>query len=207
MAKDPRLDRVGVSGYNDYKVYVHQKADTGEIFYVGKGRRWRENQRKGRNKHWHSVVAKHGFTVSVVAENLTNAEACLFEKTLISKLGFETLVNYTYGGEGSEGYRHSVESLLKMRGRQLSSEHKKKLSDSKLVKPTNFWCGKKRDSETSIKISDSLSNPARKEAEFLLLSGASRKEVAEKLNLSMSYLRGLVSRLRKKGHEIEILVN
>lgn len=161
MAKDPRLEKAGVSGYNkqDYKVYVHQKASNGEIFYVGKGRRWRENQKTNRNPHWHNVVNKHGFTVCVVASHLTNEEACTFEKVLIEKLSLqENLVNYTLGGDGSEGYTHSEKTKEKMRGRKFSEEHKRKLSEAKKKNPSLHWLGKTRDQETREKVSQGLKN-------------------------------------------------
>jgi len=143
--------------HSDYKVYVHQKQSDGRIFYVGKGRRWRENQKHNRNNHWHNVVNKHGFTVSVVASNLTNEEACNFEKVLIKKLReTDKLVNYTNGGEGSEGYKHTEEAQAKMKGRKFSEEHRRKLSDAKKKNPTNYWLGKKRDLETNLKISNTL---------------------------------------------------
>ena len=156
--KDSRLERAGVSGYNhmDYKVYVHQKADDGTIFYVGKGRRWRENRKEGRNKHWHNVVNKHGFTVCVVAANLTNEEACTFEKILIKQIGYENLVNYTYGGEGSEGYKHTEQTKVKMKGRVFSEEHRKKLSEAKLKNPTRYWLNKERSEKTKKKVSEGL---------------------------------------------------
>jgi hypothetical protein len=143
--------------HSDYKVYVHQKKSDGRIFYVGKGRRWRENQKCNRNRHWHNVVNKHGFTVSVVASNLTNEDACNFERILIEKLKeTDNLVNYTNGGEGSEGYKHTEEAKAKMKGRKFSEEHKKKLSDAKKKNPTKHWLGKKRDLETNLKISNTL---------------------------------------------------
>lgn len=159
MAKDPRLERAGVSGFNrqDYKVYVHQRASDGEIFYVGKGRRWRENQKHNRNQHWHNIVNKHGLLVVVVASNLTNKEACVFEKLLIKELSkTNKLVNCTLGGEGAEGYTHSEEAKAKMRGRKFSEEHRKKLSEAKKKNPSMYWLGKERSDTTKQKVSEGL---------------------------------------------------
>ena len=156
---DPRLKRAGVSGDGklyDYKVYVHQKADTGEIFYVGKGRRYRENEKRNRNQHWHNIVKKHGFTACVVASNLSNEEASNFEKILISKLGKENLCNYTDGGEGSEGYTHTEEAKSKMRGRKFTEEHRMKLSEAKKKNPVRYWAGKQRSEELKAKVSQGL---------------------------------------------------
>jgi hypothetical protein len=207
MAKDSRLERAGVSGYNDYKVYVHQKKTDGSIFYVGKGRRWRENQKSNRNKHWHNVVNKHDFSVCVVAANLTNEEACNFEKILINKLGFDTLVNYTLGGEGSEGYRHNEETLSKMKGRKLSEEHRKKLSEAKKKNPTRYWLGKKRSQNTKNKIKNKKSDPMLATVEKMLLKNIDRKTIKNETKKSLAYIRGVANRLRNKGYELERLKN
>lgn len=159
--KDSRLTRAGVSGYNkqDYKVYVHQRASDGEIFYVGKGRRWRENQKRNRNQHWHNIVNKHGLSVVVVASHLTNEEACTLERVLIKELSkTNDLVNYTLGGDGSEGYVHSEEIKAKIKGRKFSEEHRKKLSEAKKKNPSMYWLGKSRDEETKQKVSEGLKN-------------------------------------------------
>ena len=205
MAKDPKLERAGVSGFNKYKVYLHRREDDGKVFYVGKGKRWRENSKRSRNKHWHHTVNKHGFTVEVVAENITNEEACKLEKELIAKFGIDNLVNYTLGGEGSEGYQHTEETIQKMRGRTLSEAHKQKLSQSKLQKPTRYWLGKTRDPETVFKVAETLSRPTRQVVKEMLLQGKSRKEIKEHTSESLLYIRGVASQLRKQGYEVQRL--
>ena len=187
----------------DYKVYLHRRQDNGNVFYVGKGRRWRENSKNNRNKHWRRIVDKYGYYVEIVELNLDNKTACDIEKSLISFFGYDNLCNYTYGGEGSEGYKHTEEALSKMKGRKLSEEHKKKLTKSKLEKPTLYWKGKKRSEELKNKISETLSNPKRKEIEKMLIEGMDRKYISEKTNVKLTYIRGLACRMRKKGYEIE----
>ena len=204
--KDPRLVRAGVSGHNDYCVYFHKKQNTNEIFYVGKGRKWRWNQKKNRNKHWHSIVSKYGFEVLIVASNLNNEKACLLEKFLINEIGVNNLCNYTLGGEGSEGYKHTEETLQKFKGKVFTTENKEKFSKEKLKNPTNYWVGKQRDEKTKIKISLSLSNKNRKKAEEMLLQNTDRKIISKELNLTLDYIRGLASNLRK-NYEIEKLIN
>lgn len=206
MKKDPRLERAGVDEKSDFCVYFHKKKNTNEIFYVGKGRQWRQNQKSNRNKHWHNVVNKYGFDVCIVADNLTNKKACLLERFLISEIGLNYLVNYTLGGEGSEGYKHTEEALSLMRGKRLSEEHKEKLSNAKKTKPTMYWVGKKRSQETIKKISQKLSNPNRILATEMLINGEDRKKISKELNLPLSYLRGLACRLRKE-YDIEKLIN
>lgn len=189
--------------HTDYKVYLHRRKDNREVFYVGKGRRWRENSKANRNNHWHSVVDKYGYYVEVVESNLDNKTACDIERSLISFFGYDNLCNYTYGGEGSEGYKHKKEALRKMRGRKLSEEHRRKLSKSKLEKPTLYWKGKKRSEDLKIKISKTLSNLKREEVELMLLEGKDRKYISETTGVKLNYIRGLASRMRKKGYEIE----
>jgi len=87
-------------------VYRHKRLDTNEVFYIGVGvvkrRAWSKN---GRNKHWHNIVNKHGFTYEILAEGIIREEACELEEFLISEygrrdLGTGILVNMTGGGDG-----------------------------------------------------------------------------------------------------------
>ena len=207
MPKDPRLERAGVEGFNNYKVYIHRRASDNEVFYVGKGKRWRENSKAGRNKHWHNMVSKHGLVIEVVEKGLTNENACKMERELIAFYGSDNLVNYTLGGEGSEGYKHTQDSLQKMQGRKLSEEHKQKLSQSKLSKPSMFWQGKSRPESTNLKISKTLSKPSRHIVANLLLAGKSRKEIKDETMEPFSYIRQVASGMRAKGYEIPRLQN
>ena len=51
---------------NNFYVYVHRTADTGRIFYVGKGTKNRAWTKGSRNLHWRNIVNKHGYTVEIV---------------------------------------------------------------------------------------------------------------------------------------------
>ena len=91
-----------------YYVYIHYKKSNGEPFYVGKGTGRRAANQTERSDFWKSVACKHGYTVEIVANNLTEAEAFNFEKVLIEKLGRRItntgpLVNLTTGGDGAAG--------------------------------------------------------------------------------------------------------
>ena len=44
-----------------FYVYEHLRADTGEVFYVGKGSGHRARCRQGRNPYWRAVANKHGY--------------------------------------------------------------------------------------------------------------------------------------------------
>ena len=106
-----------------YLVYQHRKADTNEIFYVGKGRKRRAKQVYGRNPYWHNVVNKHGFVVEIIKDNIDEEFALLIEKEAIDvykRRGIK-LVNLTNGGEGSSGYKHTEEHKGKMKGNTYGS--------------------------------------------------------------------------------------
>jgi len=123
---------------NVFYVYFHLKEDTGEIFYVGKGKNKRAFSRHGRNDYWSNIVNKHGLKVVIITESLTNKEACELEKHYIKEFGRldsgGILVNMTDGGDGVIG---SVpwNKGIKMPdnwnvGRVLSQETKDKISKS-----------------------------------------------------------------------------
>lgn len=81
-------------------VYGHYKADTDELFYIGKGKDKRAWDKHSRNKHWNAVVKKHGYTVKILVDNLTDEEAYKRETELIAEAGMNNLVNKTEGGVG-----------------------------------------------------------------------------------------------------------
>lgn len=66
-----------------YYVYGHKKLDTGELFYIGKGKKNRINSTRNRSKGWTETVATHGFISYIIKENLTNKEAVALEKELV----------------------------------------------------------------------------------------------------------------------------
>lgn len=119
--------------YN-YYVYEHIRLDTNQVFYVGKGKGNRSTRHYGRNKHWHNIVNKCGFEVRYIAKDIDEELSLLVEQERIDQLrrfGVE-LCNYTNGGEGVSGLKHSLESRQKMRESRLkyeiSEEAKKNLS-------------------------------------------------------------------------------
>ena len=50
---------------NNFYVYVHRTADTGRIFYVGKGTKNRAWTKGSRNLHWRNIVNKNGYHVKL----------------------------------------------------------------------------------------------------------------------------------------------
>ena len=83
-----------------FYVYGHYKKDTGELFYIGKGRDQRAWSTSDRNRHWHHIVKKHGYTVQLLHEHLAEDEALAKEIALIAEVGLDNLVNILPGGEG-----------------------------------------------------------------------------------------------------------
>lgn len=97
---------------NNVYVYIHKRLDNEEIFYVGIGLKYRSNEKKGRSLFWHKVVNKYGYSIDIIAKNLPRELACNIEKSLIKYYGKRvdntgTLVNFTDGGEGICGLKHS----------------------------------------------------------------------------------------------------
>lgn len=119
-----------------FYVYVHYRADSLALFYVGKGGGNRYKDTFSRNRYWRNVVNKHGFVTQILHyfDNETDAFNC--EKYLIKKFrddGLE-LTNLTDGGEGSSGHKTSEETKAKLskanKGRKMPpmrAEHKAKL--------------------------------------------------------------------------------
>lgn len=100
----------------DFYVYVHRKATTGEIFYVGKGTGYRAYE-FGRNRHWNNTAKKHGYTVETIEIGLQEWYAFELEMNLISyhgrcDLGLGVLVNLTDGGEGSSNPSKETRNLM-----------------------------------------------------------------------------------------------
>lgn len=98
----------------DKVVYLHKKAGTDEVVYVGIGSPSRPFNFEGRSDFWKRVHAKYGIDVEVIHTGLTWQEACKIEIDLIAHYGRRDqgtgcLVNMTAGGEGANGYKFTEE--------------------------------------------------------------------------------------------------
>lgn len=87
-----------------FYIYVHRKATTREIFYVGKGKKRRAYEGE-RNNFWRKVVKKHGIVVEILEIGYQEWYAHEREVELIAlygrrDIGLGPLVNLTDGGEG-----------------------------------------------------------------------------------------------------------
>ena len=110
-----------------FYVYQHRRNDTGEVFYIGKGCRStsdRSVSKKGRSKHWHNIVNKHGYTIEMVCDGLDERHAFELETWLIAfhgrrDTGTGRLVNLTDGGEGDSGRVPTAEHRARQSAAQI----------------------------------------------------------------------------------------
>jgi hypothetical protein len=138
----------------DFYVYVHRRATTGEIFYVGKGHGNRAWSKSGRSKHWHNIVAKDELVVEIVTTGLQEWYAFELETSLIAlhgrrDTGHGPLVNNTDGGEGAVGAILSKESRKRLSESKLGKKQapetvKKRAAANKGKKRTADFCEKMR---------------------------------------------------------------
>lgn len=129
-----------------YYVYEHLKADTKEIFYVGKGSRRRAKDLDNRSKYWWNIVNKHGFDVRFVVKDVDEEFAFLVERERIDQLRRlkVKICNLTDGGEGSSGLvmpQSAKDAISKIhKGKTIPDWQRKKASESlKKIKKTPEW--------------------------------------------------------------------
>jgi hypothetical protein len=116
-----------------YYTYAHYTADKSRLFYIGKGKNNRLNQKHSRSKHWNSIVEKHGLHVELLANWNTEEEAFEHEKFLIACFKPLTkLCNHTDGGDGISGYYFTEEQKQKLRGRKPHNFGKKLTAEERL---------------------------------------------------------------------------
>jgi len=120
-------------------VYVHERPDTGRVFYVGKGTARRIGNLSSRSEHHKRIVAKLASIglkpqIRIVKNGLSERCAFSLEKALIAiyrEMGFP-LANKTDGGEGMSGFKMPREAVertrLKRIGFKMSDETKAKIS-------------------------------------------------------------------------------
>ena len=142
-------------------IYSYIDKQTNEIVYVGKDSHI--NKQKRHKAHHHQsnkdmqTINKvlqsnpNRYTYQVLNWNVTDQDTLnALEIQYIRQLNPK--FNFTDGGEGVNGYKHSDERKEKMRkaklGKKLSEETRKKMSDNN----AKYWLGKKRDKSTIQKI-------------------------------------------------------
>ena len=142
-----------------YYTYGHYKADSKELFYIGKGKGNRAHERDSRSDFWRNIVNKHDYAIEIFADWPTEEQAFEHEKFLIECFrDLTVLCNLTDGGEGCSGYIWTDEqkSKLKLRkparlGAVLSEDVRKKIGLSQIGIPKGS-----QTKEHSQKIGESL---------------------------------------------------
>lgn len=110
-----------------YYLYQHVRNDTGNVFYVGIGDKYRPNEKSSRNKFWNNIVLKTEYSIEIIRSFYSWEEACEWEMFFISIYGRRVdgtgpLVNLTYGGDGTSGFKQSIESIEKRRDSMISKK-------------------------------------------------------------------------------------
>jgi group I intron endonuclease len=158
----------------DKILYFHINNTTGDVFYVGIGKMYRQNVTSTRSQLWKNTASKYGFTPIIMKKNLTVEEASMLETFWINvfgrkDLGEGLLVNHTNGGGVNEtgrkqskeqienrirhntGLKRTSEQIERIRhgnlGLKRSDESKRKMSEARI--------GKKHSYEHRFKISQS----------------------------------------------------
>jgi hypothetical protein len=141
-----------------YCVYEHWRPDTQTCFYVGKGKLRRAKTFEARNDRYRKIVAKLkrlGLKpeIRIVAFGLSDPEAIAAEIARISLRRSEgvDLANYTDGGDGTSGRRHSAETRSKMAAKATG----RVLSEETIGKMVASRTGLKKSAETRAKQSAS----------------------------------------------------
>ena len=159
-----------------FYVYEHIRLDNNTCFYVGKGKGDRAYDLDRGNFH-NGVRDEYGCRVEIIKDGLTEEEAFKLETERIEDyvitFGYgisidgyrdfsnnKYLTNFTWGGEGCSGYKHSEEEKQKMskslkgknKGKHHSEEHNKKVSKSLEGKHHSEEARKKMSEKASIKV-------------------------------------------------------
>jgi len=127
-----------------YYVYAHMKPDN-TVFYIGKGTKTRAWSSHGRNTRWQRTVAKHGYSVCVLMDALSQVQAIEEEARVIAHFKpFGHLVNVLDRGDISPSSNPDVAAKISaaaskwQRGRTLSQEHRANVAKN------SAWKGRKR---------------------------------------------------------------
>lgn len=136
---------------NIFYVYIHRRLTDNKPFYVGKGKGNRAFSLVNRNRYWVNTKEKHGFSVEIIFDNLSEDEAFACEKDTILELRYfgYPLTNMTDGGEGTSGVKQSAETIRK----RVAKTTGQKRSESTRQLISESLTGIKRSDETKQKLS------------------------------------------------------
>lgn len=144
------LDMTAASIPQDFYVYTHHRATTGEIFYVGKGSGARAFDFKRRNVVWKRISSRCGVVVKIHTAGLQEWAAFELEQDLIALHGIHNdgdgpLCNMTYGGEGTVGYKFNDEQLEAHRTRAQTPEWREKMRTVATIREASDWRRKQKE--------------------------------------------------------------
>jgi len=144
----------------NFFAYVHAKPDAIDafgVFYVGKGKDSRHKVFQNRNNCHQSIVKKYGQDQILIGKIDCSDEHTAFEleKGIIKclkRMGVQ-LVNFTNGGDGAAGWKHSNETKLKIGAANAIALKGRKLPDAVKAKVSAAGVGRVVSEETRFKIS------------------------------------------------------
>jgi biotin operon repressor len=186
-------------------LYRHIRLDKNVPFYVGIGDSEKRAYNKiNRTKIWKNI-AKKGYEVEILFEDLTWEQAIEKEKEFIAlygrrDLGLGPLVNLTDGGEGTIGYRHSDEVKEKCRliptGRKHTEEEKRKISEANRGErnPCYGRTGDKNPLYGKPGYWQDKASPKRVKVEYENMEFESQTALAKYLKKSKAYVTKLVKK-------------
>jgi NUMOD3 motif len=159
-----------------FYIYFHRRPDTGEVFYVGRGKRSprgsptrRAHVTRGRSKQWQSIVDRNSgmYAVEIVEWHETFEQARDREAFHIKAIGRKRyggpLINLSDGGDGIDGYVHTPETCAKLvsawkrnpdRIKVLQSDAARAACREALALRGGPMAGKKHSAETRAKYSN-----------------------------------------------------
>jgi len=127
---------------NDYYTYAYLRED-GRPYYIGKGCGRRAYEKNGRR-----IKIPRRDLILILKRNLTEEEAFRHEVYMISVLGREInggiLLNFTDGGEGASGNKHTLETRQKMSNTRKGKKQSKEWVENRIKAVT----GRKRKPHT-----------------------------------------------------------
>lgn len=126
-----------------FYVYAHLEADTGRIFYIGKGSKTRAFYPRYENKLWRAIADAHGFRAIILADGLFEKEAYALEAVLTRAFDRGVLATQALGGAGAGGVpkteanRAAISARMKERNPTRLADVRRRLSEAKRGKPNS----------------------------------------------------------------------